>query len=48
MVLATVPTGDLIVSLLLRSETMFAAGVSVVVVLVVTLNEGPAGLLLIL
>jgi len=47
-VLATVPTGDLILSLLLRSETMFLVAVSVAVVLVVTLNEGPAGLLLIL
>ena len=47
-VLATVPTNDLIVSLLLRSETMILFGVTILVVLTVTMSEGPSGLLLIL
>ena len=47
-VLATVPTNDLVVSLLLRSETMILFGVTILVVLTVTMSEGPSGLLLIL
>ncbi len=47
-VLATVPTNDLVVSLLLRSETMFLLLISVVVVTAVVLTEGPAGLGLLL
>ena len=47
-VLATVPTGDLVVSLLLRSETMILFAISLLVVLTVTATEGPSGLLLIL
>ncbi len=43
-VLATVPTGDLVVSLLLRSETMILLLVSVAVVAAVVLTEGAAGL----
>ncbi|MGB7982300.1 MAG: PH domain-containing protein [Candidatus Nanopelagicales bacterium] len=43
-VLATVPTNDLVVSLLLRSETMILLLVSVVVVAGVVFTEGPAGL----
>jgi len=47
-VLATVPTGDLVASLLLRSDTLFLVVISFAVVLAVTASEGPAGLLLIL
>jgi putative membrane protein len=47
-VLATVPTGDLIVSLLLRSETMLLFAFTVLLVLSVTATEGAGGLLLIL
>ena len=47
-VLATVPTNDLVVSLLLRSETIILFGVTILVVLTVTMSEGPSGLLLIL
>jgi putative membrane protein len=47
-VLATVPTGDLVVSLLLRSETMVLFAISLLVVVTVTATEGPSGLLLIL
>ncbi len=47
-VLATVPTGDLVVSLLLRSETMLLFVLTAVIVATVTLTEGPGGLLLIL
>ncbi len=47
-ILATVPTGDLVVSLLLRSETMILFAVSVLVVASVTLTEGAGGLLLVL
>lgn len=47
-VLVTVPTGDLVTSLLLRSETILLLGVSLLVVLTVTAQEGPSGLLLIL
>ncbi len=47
-VLATVPTGDLIVSLLLRSETMILLLISVAVVAGVVFTEGPAGLGLLL
>ncbi len=48
-VLATVPTGDLVVSLLLRSETDAPRSSSPLLIVVsVTLTEGAAGLLLIL
>ncbi len=47
-VLATVPTGDLVVSLLLRSETVIILGVTLLVVLAITATEGPSGLLLLL
>lgn len=47
-VLATVPTGDLVLSLLLRSETVVIVAVTLLVVLSVTATEGPSGLLLIL
>lgn len=46
-VLATVPTGDLVLSLLLRSETMFLFALTAILVAVVTATEGPGGLLLI-
>jgi putative membrane protein len=47
-VLTTVPTGDLVVSLLLRSETMVLFLITAVLVVTVTATEGPGGLLLIL
>ena len=47
-VLATVPTGDLIVSLLLRSETIVLLLVSVLVVASIVLTEGAGGLLVLL
>ena len=47
-VLATVPPGDLVLSLLLRSETIILFATTVLLVLVVTSTEGPSGLLLIL
>ncbi len=47
-VLATVPTGDLVVSLLLRSETMLLFLLTGLIVVSVTLTEGAGGLLLIL
>jgi putative membrane protein len=46
--LATVPTQDLITSLILRSETFFLLAVSVVVVVVVVLTDGASGLVLLL
>jgi putative membrane protein len=46
VVLATVPTGDLVVSLLLRSETFFLLALSVVVVMGIVATEGPGGLFL--
>jgi putative membrane protein len=46
VILATVPTGDLVVSLLLRSETVILLLVSVLVVGSIVLNEGAGGLLL--
>jgi len=46
-ILATVPTGDLVVSLLLRSETMLLFLLTALIVVSVTLTEGPGGLLLI-
>jgi putative membrane protein len=48
LVLTTVPTGDLVVSLLLRSETVLLVAVTLLIVLSVTATEGPSGLLLIL
>ncbi len=47
-VLATVPTGDLVVSLLLRSETVLIVAGTLLVVLSITATEGPSGLLLLL
>jgi putative membrane protein len=47
-VLATVPTGDLVVSLLLRSETIIIIAGTLLVVLAITATEGPSGLLLLL
>ena len=47
-VLAVVPTGDLIVSLLLRSETFALLAISVLVVLAAVATEGPGGLGLLL
>ena len=46
-VLTTVPTGDLVVSLLLRSETMVLFLITAILVVTVTATEGPGGLLLI-
>ena len=48
VVLATVPTNDLIVSLLLRSETFFLLALSVVLVGVAILSEGATGLVLLI
>lgn len=48
LVLTTVPTRDLIVSLLLRSETIILAALSVILVAVVVATEGTAGLVLLL
>ncbi len=48
VVLVTVPTGDLVVSLLLRSETLILFLVTILVVFSVTAQEGPAGLMLVL
>lgn len=47
-VLAQVPTGDLVVSLLLRSETVILLAVSVLVVGVIIGTEGATGLLMLL
>ena len=47
-VLATVPPRDLVISLLLRSETMFLFAVTLLIVVTVTATEGAGGLLLIL
>lgn len=47
-VLVTVPTGDLILGLLLRSETLILFLVTLVAVVTVTSQEGPGGLALIL
>jgi putative membrane protein len=47
-VLATVPTRDLIVSLLLRSETFLLLAISVVVVAAAVLTDGATGLVLLL
>lgn len=48
VVLATVPTADLIVSLLLRSETFFLLALSVVLVVVAVVTDGAYGLVLLL
>jgi putative membrane protein len=48
VVLATVPTGDLVVSLLLRSETIILLLVSVLVVASIVLTEGAGGLVVLL
>jgi putative membrane protein len=48
VVLTAVPTSDLVVSLLLRSETMILIGFSLLVVAAVVATEGPAGLGLLL
>ena len=47
-VLATVPAGDLVLSLLLRSETIILFATTILVVLAVTSTEGPSGLFLVL
>jgi putative membrane protein len=47
-VLAVVPTSDLVVSLLLRSETFALLAVSVLVVIGAVVTEGPGGLTLLL
>ena len=46
--LATVPTRDLIVSLLLRGSTVFLLVATVVIVVVTAITAGPVGLLLLL
>lgn len=46
--MATVPTRDLIVSLLLRGSTVFLLVATVVIVVVTAITAGPVGLLLLL
>lgn len=48
LVLATVPTRDLMVSLLLRSETIILGASTVLVVALIVATEGAAGLILLL